>query len=290
MKWRKRLLLLVLFVVVFAAALGGCAWWMARGEPEWYSRLPMDPQELEAAANRAERQLQRTLNWAQDQQAFAASSARGAPTTHPSKAIEVTFTQDELNGFFRKWDSTFGWSSAYSAYISQPQIALRDGRLLAAATVTDLGSVLSVEIVPRLEGGKLRVSIGRILAGRLPLPASFYAGYRKHAEAAMNVHLPAWRAGAEIGPQGGANLDTVAAAMGELLIDMLHEQPAPPVLFLPYSMQSKPKSLPVKVTAFRIEGKTLTMTVEPLDAPDRAALLEEIRSPKSDPTADSVAP
>jgi hypothetical protein len=43
-------------------------------------------------------------------------------------------------------------------------------------------------------------------------------------------------------------------------------------------MQSRPKSLPVKVTDMHIEDRTLTMTVQPLDSADRTKLLEQIRS------------
>jgi len=251
-----------------------------------YTHRKLDPQELEAAAARAERQMQRTLSWAQDQQALAASGAGGPPTTQPAKNIEVSFTQDELNGFFQKWDSTFGWSAAYGAYLSEPQIALRDGRLICAATVKDLGSVLSVEFLPRLEGDRLWLSVGRLLAGRLPLPASFWAGYRGKLERAVEGHLPEWRRGAEISSQGGANTDAVAAAMGELLLDMLEDRSSPPVLFLPYAMESRPRSLPVKIVDLRIEGTTLTMTVEPLDAGRRQALLDAIRAPRPAAGAD----
>src|SRR5689334_10266335 len=103
MKWKKKLLLVALFLAVFAAAVIGGAYWMSRGQPEWYAHRSMDPAELEAAAARAERQMQRTLSWAQDQQAYQASSSNGAPTTNPSKSVDVTFSEDELNGFFRKW-------------------------------------------------------------------------------------------------------------------------------------------------------------------------------------------
>jgi hypothetical protein len=223
--------------------------------------------------------MQRTLSWAQDQQAREVRGARGAPPgTNPSRSIDISFSEDELNGFFHKWDSTFGWSNAYSAYLSQPQIALRDGRLILAGTVIDLGSVLSVELVPKLEGGRLSLTIGRVLAGKLPLPGAFWDGYRQQAEAAVGARLPQWRHGAEIGPQGGANTDAVAAAMADLLVNMLEDRPARPVLFLPYAVQSRPRSLPVKVTDVRIEDRTLTMTVEPLDGAAREKLLEEIRT------------
>ena len=283
MKWTKRLLLLALFVIIFAGALLGGAWFMSRGQPEWYSRKKTDPAELEAAAARAERQVQRTLSWAQDQQAYQVSSTKGAPTTNPSKSIDVSFSEDELNGFFHKRDSTFGWSSAYSQYLSDPQIALRDGRLILAATVNDLGSVLSVELTPRLEGDQLCLSVSRVLAGKLPLPSAFWNRYRRELESMVASNLPHWRSGAEISPQGGANVDAVSAAMGNLLIDALEDRTAPPILFLPYSMQSRPKSLPVKVTDLRIEARTLTMTVEPLDAQERAKLLQKIHADRTSP-------
>src|SRR5579859_5477480 len=178
MKWKKRILLLALFLAVFAAATLGGAYWMSRGQPEWYSHKQMDPAKLEAAAARAEQQMQRTVSWAQDQQAHEVSSSRGVPSTNPSKSIDVSFSEDELNAFFRKWDSTFGWSKAYSPYISEPEIALRDGRIMFAATSNDLGSVLSIELFPRLEGDQLRLSVWRVLAGKLPLPGTFMTRYR----------------------------------------------------------------------------------------------------------------
>ena len=280
MKWTKRLLLLILFLAIFVGAILAGAFFLSRGQPDWYAHHALDPAQLEAAAARAERQMQRTLSWAQDQQAYEESSAKGRPTTNPSRTIDVSFSEDELNGFFQKWDSTFGWSNAYSAYLSEPQIALRDGRLILGATAKDLGSVLSVELTPRLDNNQLHVSVTRVLAGKLPLPSTFWNRYRQQLVSMVTSDLPRWRSGAEISPQGGANTDAVSIAMGELLIDTLEDRPAPPVLFLPYSMQSRPRSLPVKVTDLRIQDRTLTMTVEPLNAHERKTLLDELRSPR----------
>src|SRR5579863_1950333 len=107
MKWRRRLLLVAVFVAVFAATVSFTAWWLAHGQPEWYSRRRLDPKESAAAASRAEQQLQRTLSWAQDRQAEFVRNAASRPSSRPAQPLEISLTQDEVNGFFQKWDSTF---------------------------------------------------------------------------------------------------------------------------------------------------------------------------------------
>src|SRR6202035_5883966 len=107
MKWLKRLLLLVMFVGIVVGVIAAGGWWMSRRVPAWYARRHASPQETAAAAHRAERPAQRTVSWAQDQQAFADSSKVGPPSTQPSKTLQIALTEDELNGFFQKWDNSF---------------------------------------------------------------------------------------------------------------------------------------------------------------------------------------
>ncbi|MGH7192312.1 MAG: hypothetical protein ACREJM_02120 [Candidatus Saccharimonadales bacterium] len=278
MKWLKRLALLVVFLAVFAGALGAAGWWLTRRPPDWYAHRQANPREMAQAASRAEREVQRTLSWAQDQQAYSVSSDTGTPSTKPARSLQISLTQDELNGFFQKWDSTFGWSRRYGSYLSDPQIVIRDDRLILAATVKDTGSVLSVEFSPRLEDGKLQMPLERVLAGRLPLPQAFWDRYRQGLESAIDARLPDWEQGADITPAGAANSDAVAAAMSELLLDVLAARPAKPVLFLPYSVGNNPRSFPVKLTSVQIADKTLTLTMEPMTPPERHALLDSIRT------------
>jgi hypothetical protein len=282
-KWRKRLLLLALFLGVFAGTLCFTAWWMAHGRPEWYQSKKLDPRESEAAAARAEQQLQQTLSWAQDRQAESVRQARSAPATQPAQALEITLTEDELNSFFQKWDSTFGWSGRYSRYLSDPQVVLLDGRLILAATVADAGTVLSVEFQPRLAEGEFYLPVTRVLAGRLPLPRPLWDRYRARLETRLKSNLSQWQHDAQITRQG-ANMDAIAAAMAELLLDALDDRPAPPVLFLPYDMRRNPRSLPVSVTGVRIADKTLTLTIEPMDGGQRDRALSAIRNFSCEPS------
>jgi hypothetical protein len=283
MKWVKRLVLLVVFLGVMVGVIAAAGWWMSRRVPDWYARRHATPQETAAAAHRAEREVQRTVSWAQDQQAFTDSSQHGAPSTQPAKTLQISLTEDELNGFFQKWDVAFGWSRNYSQYLSDPQIVLHEGRLILAATAKDMGSVVSIVFAPKLDDGKLEMPVEQVLAGRLPLPQSFWDHYRATLTQRMASPLPKWQRGAEIRPNGTANSDTVAAAMSELLIDILNDHPTPPVLFLPYDVSNNHRSLPVKLIDVKIANKTLTLEVQPLTSAERTELLTTLRAPRVEP-------
>src|SRR5438105_3370163 len=109
-----------------------------------------------AAAVRAENELKRTIDWAASQQAeeraalYAArssltTSATSAPATAPTpttrRSLTVTFTEQELNAAFEKWETAYDWRDAYGAYISDPRIVLHEGRLIVAGDVKDMGTL-----------------------------------------------------------------------------------------------------------------------------------------------------
>jgi hypothetical protein len=285
MKWIKGLLKLVVFAAVLVGVLAAGGWWMSHREPEWFKHHQLSQEQAAAAAASAQRQVQRTLNWAADQQAYTDSRRVGAPTTHPSQSLEISFTEDELNGFFQTWNAHFGWSRRFDQYLSDPQIVLRNHQLILAAMVKQMGSVISIEFGPKLDDGKLLMPVDGVLAGRLPLPESFWDRYRNQLVDSIQDHLPDWQQGAQIRPNGTANSDAVAAGMGELLVNLLTNRPANPILFLPSDVRSKQKSIPVKVTNLKIHHQTLDLTVEPLNAEDRATLLDSIRKPEGVRTA-----
>src|SRR5690349_19968095 len=107
MKWLKRLVLTLVFIMVFAAACALIGWRMFRGVPDWYSLKKRTPQELAAAYARADRQIQRLLHDAQEaqhRQALAATQHSNGASAQDDQPIQVSFTEEELNSYFHKWD------------------------------------------------------------------------------------------------------------------------------------------------------------------------------------------
>ena len=99
MKWVRRLLVVAVFAGVLAGVIGAAGWWMSKSEPAWYAHRHASPQETAAAAHRAEREVQRTLSWAEDQQAYTDSTQHAAPSTRPTKTLTISLTEDEREWF-----------------------------------------------------------------------------------------------------------------------------------------------------------------------------------------------
>jgi hypothetical protein len=291
MKWLKRTLLgvaLVLFAAIIFSA-GGII--LLRGTPDFYQPASMTPEDHAAAARRAEDKLATINNYAADAYSSAVQSNRAAadgthpPATKPS-TFEVAFTDQELNALFQNWSRLNGWKAAYEQYVHDPVLIFRNNRVILAgkATFSDLNAVVSVHLQPRLtDRGELDLLLVRVQGGRLPLPRALLQKYIDEGREEIQERLPAWQRHARIDANGAANGSTIAAAMGKLALQTLDQEPAAPVAFLPMMVQDI--TVPVKITEVRVEGNTLTLSAELLDAPERAALLEEIREPYATETA-----
>src|SRR5688500_6895838 len=244
MKWFKRLSLVLACLLVLLGIGGVIAWRMLRGTPSWYPQAAVDPAAQQAAAVRAENEVQRTIDWAATQQAeerarlFAGGSAgdgssaaasRNAATnpstapataaTRPRSALTVRFTEQELNAAFAKWEAMYDWRDKYGDHVSDPRIVLHEGRVILAGAVKDLGTIVSLHFEPRLdEADGLSFELVRVLGGRLPLPESVFDKHRRRLEAKVRSSLPSLQQGAKIAPDGSANDKAVAAAMARLLL------------------------------------------------------------------------
>jgi hypothetical protein len=226
----------------------------------------------------------------------AADSAESRPAdpndkrpvaTQPSHPLRVDFTEEELNASFQKWDQLYGWTDRYKAYVQNPRVVIHDGRLVLAGNSSELGTVVSLHFEPKLtKDGKLSLRLVQVLAGRLPVPQSFFEKYRLAAESKLKAVLPELQRKAHIKPDGSANSDAMAAAMAKLFLHVLSDEPAEPVVFLPVGPS---RSVPVRLTDVSIEDQTLSLTVKPLNASERASLLERIRAGTEKETAMSAA-
>ena len=278
MKWVKSLIRIVVLLAVLIAIGAGIGWYLLRGRPSWYEADKSDPAARQAAAVRAENELKRTIDWASSEQAqerAAIFAARGGASTSPSTApstgpasrptLTVTFTEQELNAAFEKWETAYGWREAYGQYISDPRIVLHDGRLIVAGDVKDMGTLIS-----------LHFELVRVLGGRLPLPESAFDRYRDKLELKLMAALPGLQRDAQIKPDGSANEKAVAATLAKLLLRVLDRKSEEAVLFLPANQGSR---VPVKVADVNIDGKSIALTVQLMTPQERAALLRKIREP-----------
>jgi hypothetical protein len=341
MKWFKRLLLTFGALAVLLGLVGGYLYFFVyHGTPDWYPRAKkIDPAAEAAAARRVEDKVAQTLNWAsatqaqQDRARHAANEPTGRtnapqpPATQPAGTsprqgltasadpLTLSFTEEELNAFFAKWEKLYDWDKKYSAYVSDPAIILHDGRIILAGRSKDLGTVLSAHFDPELTGNttegkavsapagsaaaaepsaasngsssspqpgdeparKLYLKLDRLLAGNLPLPQSFFDKYRATLGDRLKVSLPTYQRDAALFKDGTANSAAVVATMGKLFLHVLDREPGAPILFLP--VPGKEGSMPVQLTDVRVHDKTLSLTIKLLDRAERQSLLTEIRRP-----------
>lgn len=342
MKWFKRLLLTIGALAVLLGLVGGYLYFFVyHGTPDWYPRAKkIDPAAEAAAARRVEDKVAQTLNWAsatqaqQDRARHAANeptakvNAPQSPATQPVAApprqgltagdtaqapaepLTLSFTEEELNAFFAKWEKLYDWDKKYSAYVSDPAIILHDGRIILAGRSKDLGTVLSAHFDPQLTASgadakgagapaaqqssasldgasppasgdeparKLYLKLDRLLAGNLPLPQSFFDKYRATLGDRLKASLPGYQRDATLFKDGTANTAAVVATMGKLFLHVLDREPGAPILFLP--VPGKEGSMPVQLTEVRVHDKTLSLTIKLLDRAERQSLLTEIRRP-----------
>ena len=109
-----------------------------------------------------------------------------------------------------------------------------------------------------------------------PLPDAVWSAWRNKLLEPVRGHIPTWQAYARLDPvTGSANQSAVSVMLSRLLIAAFERQPAEAVAFLP--VVDNGQAIPVRVTQLAVDQGKLTMHVQPLTTPERAALLERIR-------------
>lgn len=278
-KWIKRLTLFfvgVFFVVAIAMAF------LYRRAPDWLRR-PISAAEQAAAASRIEEKLRDAMSVVGEMSHYSASSQPMSATqsdlrpvaSQPPGPLTIEVTEDEMNALFAKWDKLYGWTERFKEHVREPSLVLHEGRIILAGQSPDMGTVISIHFEPKLDSkGQLRLHLSNVLAGRLPLPQVFQERYRTSARNRLRAILPSLQRKANIDSAGVANGEAVSAAMAKLFLHVLADEPADAVLFVP---QVKKGSVPVQLKDVKIDKKTLTLTVRPMDVSERESLLTRIR-------------
>jgi hypothetical protein len=283
---RRSLLVLALLFAIFAI-LSGVGVTLFKGTPEWYRPRAggSSRAERESAARAAENKIIDVHNWAEllraDQTRAAVAKQRGIATVPAARAEGshvIEFTQQELDALLDKWSTLYGWRDNYQQYVEDPRVVLRDGKLILAARVKELGAVASFHFHPTIDPqeGTLHLDLVRVAGGRLPLPDALWRPWRDRVVNALNSRMEAWRQQAKIDTAGSANFAAMAATLSHLLFAALDRKAADPILFLP--LVERGQAVPVRVKQVGVADDKLTLLVEPLSPTERAALLDRIRN------------
>lgn len=311
MKFFKGLLKFVGVVVFLAVAAAVVLVILGKQKPEWYPETAqLDPEVRSEAARRAWNKLSTAFDWAAGRQAAEARARTGTPqepppadlpprggaaptSTRPAArdvvppaqrpVLTVSFTEQELNAIFQKWSDEQDWQQAYGEYLADPAVVIRGGRIILAGKIKNPEVVASLHFVPSLtEDGDLRLQLERVMAGRLSMPQGLFQNYRNQLEAAIRANLPAEQRAARLEADGSVNEHTRRAAIGKLLLNVLHDEPAEPVLFI---RGNKGRTVPVKLTDAKVEGSSVTLGLEMMAPEERQAFFERTRHPHGSATA-----
>jgi hypothetical protein len=285
MKWIKRLLMAGALLVVLLASSAFLIHRQFRSRPDWYPVQLLDEASRSAATRSVEDKIIGMQNWALNTNANERNRKSGIrpdspgyiPAPDPVK--HISFSEAELNAFFFQWGDAMHWKDRYSEFIEDPVLALADNRIILGANVKELDTFVSVHFQPSIDSdGKLRLTLVKVMGGKLPLPRAFWNGYRHKLNDAMVAKVAQSQKRAAIADDGSMNHDAMVAEMNKLLLRALNDEPAEPVLFLRHD-NSHDNAMPVKLTHVAIADKTIDLTVIPLSAEERTALLRQIREP-----------
>ncbi|HEX8523871.1 MAG TPA: hypothetical protein VF669_16575 [Tepidisphaeraceae bacterium] len=282
-RWTKRLLacLAVLLFAVIIFCSGSLM--LYKGTPDWYASK-LTKEKVAQVAHQAEEKLTRTQNWAvmlngdAVRSNLAHQSGHKTPATRAEEGHDIRFSQDELNALFDKWSGAYGWSSKYGQYLEEPRIVLKDGRLILAALVKDVGAVVSFHFVPKLdEKGMLHLDLVQVLGGRLPLPDAVWDGYKQKMIESLHKWIPIWQQTARVYPQGAANPQAMYVTLSKLVLHAANHEPAESILFLP--LVENAKAVPVKVTDVGVDNGEIDLNVRRLNPTETAKLAQSLREP-----------
>jgi hypothetical protein len=274
-----RRFLRILVLVVLLGGIGlGVLYHMSRLTPAAYTpALLTDEQRFEMSRRVDTQKIPKLLNLAEEARNRENQALKGMvvmATTEPA-LLTLTFTQDEINATLWKWSAPY--KDTYERYVTDPYVSLEKGEIVIMATVPEFGRVLSAYFEPKLdEQGMLHCDLETVKLGSLPFPESLLSTKRDKLEAAIRAKLPQWQADAKIDPTGVANSDAKAADLSKIILQILHHEPSPAVIFV----QNGKHTIPVRLTNVTVEQGSLTITVQPMTAREREELLEQIRRPE----------
>jgi uncharacterized protein YpmS len=252
-----------------------------RSEPSWYHPHVLSEAEQKETANRADQKLADAISWAASVQAQARRRELGKTTTGETPIGEktITLSEDELNSFFQSWQNPdkSELQRRLKRYFSDGRVVLAQNEIILAGEAKGYGTLVSLHLQPSIdETGHLRLQWEGISAGMLPVPKSSVGGSLDKAQAALREQMAFWQRSADVDPTLTANAAAAEAGMSHLLLDALNDRASNPIFFVPFDLGDLQSSLAVRISGIQVEDGSITMTLQPLSAGDRAGVLQWI--------------
>jgi hypothetical protein len=287
MKWLKRLLYLIAVALLVVVAFSLVGAYLYHTTPKWYRHRIATTQQVKDAANRADQKLLDLFSWAASTQAQQLRIAHGIP--HPGDAPigpkTVTFGDDEINSFAASWTSPKKneIEDRISHYFTDGRVVLSDDSLILVGQSPAFSTLVSAEFTPNIDAqGNLHFDLDTLRAGLLPIPRSALSDRLARLQSLLQQQLSNQQRTIQIDPSQTANSSALAASWLQLLLSSMTDQPANPVLIIPFDMTNLHRGFPVKLTAIKVGEGQITLTMEAFAPGDREKLLATLKQP---PTA-----
>lgn len=284
MKWLKRLLILVALALLGAIGCSLIGIYLYHGTPSRYRPRIATTQQVRDAANRADQKLLDLFSWAASARAQRLRKINGF--SRPGEAAvgpkTVSFDEDEINSFANSWKSPGKdeLEERISRYFTEGRVVLEDNTLVLVGQSPAFNTLASAEFRPRIdEEGNLRVDLESLRAGMLPVPQSALGTQLVRLEALLRQQSASEEPAVHIDSGQTANGAALAASWLRLLLCSLTDQPANPILIIPFDMSDLRRGFPVKLTAVEINEGRITLTMEPITPDEQGKLLEELKQP-----------
>jgi hypothetical protein len=273
--WIKRTLIVVTAVLVVGAL---AAAYLVRRAPSFYARPNYTAEQRSTFAREAQNQLIRASEFANRARVAEAGAATSPATTQPAPLV-VDFSQDQVNSLIERWGEVGDWRASYEKYITDPVVIFQKDRIIVAGLAKDLGTVASLHFAANVDDeGKLNLTLERVLGGALPMPEGMYGSYVDKLAKGLAGRMAGWRRAVALNGDGTVNEEAVITGMAKMLLGGLTGRPSDPYIFLPNGPGGA-GAVPVRVTRFDVQAGHASLTIQPLNATERAAMIEQLKQP-----------
>jgi hypothetical protein len=280
----KRLFYILAFILLILLATSALGTYLYRGTPSWYRPRIATTEQSRDAANRADQKLLDLFSWAASAQAQQARALHKITSTRepPVGPKTITFDEDEINSFIASWQSpgTSPLQARIARYFTGGRIVFQDDSIILAGQSPELHTLASAEFDPKIDStGNLHLDLTALRAGRLPIPMSAVSSHLHRLQSLLHQQLILQQPHVKIDAALTANRSALAAGWLRLLLSAMNNQPCDPVLLIPFDMSNLRRGMPAKLTAIKVVEGQITLTVEPILAADRKALIDRLKQP-----------